>query len=56
MPQKDINKMPTLFVETPSGKWVELGSVSGWEVITEPQIIDGDTFISTWCDIEPYKG
>lgn len=50
MPPKDINKMPTLFVETSSGKRVELGSISGWEMTTEPPIIDGDTFISTCQD------
>lgn len=50
MPPKDINKMPTLFVETSSGKRVELGSISDWEMTTEPQIIDGDTVISTCPD------
>ena len=50
MPPKDINKMPTLFIETVSGKRVKLGSVSGWTKISEPSIYDGNVVINTCPD------
>lgn len=50
MPIKNADEMPTLFVETSSGKRVELGSISDWTMISEPPIIDGDTVINTCPD------
>ena len=47
---KDINKMPTLFVEATDGERVKLGSVSSWKMITEPPIIDGNGLIHTCLD------